>query len=201
MWNQLLKPLYDYRPASSVMTAGLPEAAVLMPITGDSEPQLLLTLRASGLSTHGGQVSFPGGHRDPEDADLAATALRETWEEIGINRYQVELVGQLSTLVSLHGLAVTPFVGRIIGSPQLTPNADEIAAVFNVPLAFFRDQPPECVHRLTYQKGYWYVPSYRYQRHQIWGLSAMMIVELLNVLFGAGIDMQQEPKQFVVPQR
>src|SRR3990167_8573388 len=85
-----------------------PEAAGLVPIARSDEPEVVLTLRASGLSPHGGEVAFPGGRRDPEDADLIRTALREAQEEIGLAPGLVEVVGPLSTLVSRHGIQVTP---------------------------------------------------------------------------------------------
>lgn len=197
MWDDLLKPLQSYRPHRLFEGGGLPQAAVLLPITGTESPELILTLRASGLSTHGGQVAFPGGRREPQDADLAATALRETWEEIGLAPESVELAGRLSTLISLHQLEVTPFVGRLSGPVKLRPNDAEIAEVFSVPLSFFLERPPECVHRLPYRNRHWYVPSYRYRDYQIWGLSAIMIAELLNVLFDAGIDLNNPPENFV----
>jgi 8-oxo-dGTP pyrophosphatase MutT (NUDIX family) len=148
-----------------------------------------------GLSTHGGEVAFPGGRRDPEDPDLVFTALREAEEEIGLPPGLVEVIGPLSPLISLHGLKVTPFVGLIPDFVEYRANDAEIAAVFTVPLEFFRQDPRDHTHRIDYQGRSWYVPSYRYGEYKIWGLSAIMIVELVNLLFDAGISLHQPPER------
>ena len=113
MLDELLHRMRGYSPHILQTDKRYPEAAVLVPITRSDEPEVVLTLRASGLSTHGGEVAFPGGRRDPEDADLVETALRESEEEIGLPPGLVEVVGPLSTLVSRHGIKVTPYVGLV----------------------------------------------------------------------------------------
>src|SRR3989338_9158039 len=113
MLDKLLLRMRGYSPHILPTDKRYPEAAVLVPITRRDEPEVVLTLRASGLSTHGGEVAFPGGRRDPEDADLIETALREAEEEIGLPPGLVEVIGPLSTLVSRHGIPVTPYVGLV----------------------------------------------------------------------------------------
>ena len=164
-------------------------------LRGDNE--LILTLRASGLSTHGGEVAFPGGRRDPEDPDLIFTALREAEEEIGLPPGLVEVIGPLSPLISLHGIRVTPYVGVIPDYVEYLANDAEIAAVFSVPLDFFRQDPREHTHRIDYQGRSWYVPSYRFGEYKIWGLTAIMIVELINLLYDSKISPHQPPKSFI----
>ena len=198
MLDELLHRMRAYSPHTLQTEKRYPEAAVLVPITRSDEPEVVLTLRASGLSTHGGEVAFPGGRRDPEDADLVVTALREAEEEIGLPPGLVEVVGPLSTLVSRHGIQVTPFVGLVPDFVEYTPNDGEIAAVFAVPLAFFRDDPRETTHRIDYLGRSWYVPSYRYGEYKIWGLTAIMLVELVNLAFDdVYIDMHQPPEHFI----
>ncbi|MBQ56784.1 MAG: CoA pyrophosphatase [Pseudomonadaceae bacterium] len=197
MQDDLLQRVRDYRPRTMVADQGFPEAAVLVPITRSDDPEVVLTLRASGLSTHGGEVAFPGGRRDPEDSDLVATALREAEEEIGLPPGLVEVIGPLSTLVSRHGIQVTPYVAVVPDFVEYVANDDEIAAVFSVPLAFFRDDPREVTHRIDYLGQSWYVPSYRFGEFKIWGLTAIMVVELVNLIFDAGIDMQRPPEHFI----
>ncbi len=114
------------------------------------QPELLLTLRAQGLSTHGGEVAFPGGRRDPEDADLISTALREAQEEVGLSPGLVEVVGPLSEVVSRHAVKVTPYVGIVPDYVEYRANADEIDSVFSVPLDFFASDPREITHRIDY---------------------------------------------------
>ncbi|MFR0672539.1 CoA pyrophosphatase [Enterobacterales bacterium AW_CKDN230030176-1A_HGKHYDSX7] len=197
MLDELVRRMSNHTPGTLTIDRRLPEAAVLLPITRGDEPELVLTLRAKGLSTHGGEVAFPGGRRDPEDPDLIFTALREAHEEIGLPPGLVEVLGPLSPLISLHGLKVTPFVGVIPDYVDYEPNDAEIAAVFSVPLAFFREPPQEHTHRVDAQGRHWYVPSYRFGEYRIWGLTAIMIVELVNLLFDADIGLHQPPAHFI----
>lgn len=169
MLDELLRRVSNHTPHTLETDGRFPEAAVLVPITRSDEPELILTLRASGLSTHGGEVAFPGGRRDPEDPDLIFTALREAEEEIGLPPGLVEVIGPLSPLISLHGIRVTPYVGVIPDYVEYLANDAEIAAVFSVPLDFFRQDPREHTHRIDYQGRSWYVPSYRFGEYKIWG--------------------------------
>ena len=197
MQDELLQRIRGYSPQLLMTPGNFPEAAVLVPITRGEEPQLVLTLRASGLSTHGGEVAFPGGRRDPEDRDLMHTALREAQEEVGLPPGLVELVGPLSTLVSRHGIKVTPYVGLVPDYVEYRPNDGEIAAVFSVPLRFFLDTPCEVTHRIDFRGESWYVPCYRYGKFKIWGLTAIMIVELVNLAYDAGIEMRRAPASYI----
>lgn len=196
MLDVLRQRVQAHSPGSLPSDKPFPEAAVLMPITRSAEPQLVLTLRASGLSTHGGEVAFPGGRRDPEDESLVFTALREAHEEVGLAPGLVEVIGPLSTQISRHGIKVTPYVGFIPDYVEFKANDDEIAAVFSVPLEYFREDPREITHRIDYLGYSWYVPSYRYGGFKIWGLTAIMIVELVNLIYDAGIEMQHPPETF-----
>jgi 8-oxo-dGTP pyrophosphatase MutT (NUDIX family) len=197
MLDKILQRVRDYSPHLLEPEGRMPEAAVLMPITRSDSPELVLTLRASGLSTHGGEVAFPGGRRDPEDRDLIHTALREAEEEVGLAPGMVEVVGPLSSLVSLHGIHVTPYVGIVPDYVEYRANDAEIASVFSVPLEFFCQDAREVTHRIDYQGGAWYVPSYRYGEYKIWGLTAIMVVELVNLVYDAGIEMRRPPASFV----
>lgn len=119
--DELRQRIEAHRPRQLDTDQRFPQAAVLVPITRSDDPELVLTLRAAGLSTHGGEVAFPGGRRDPEDADLVRTALREAEEEIALPPGLVEVVGPLSTLVSRHGIEVTPYVAFIPTSSSTSP--------------------------------------------------------------------------------
>lgn len=197
MLDELLLRVRSFTPSDLEIDRSFPEAAVLVPVTRSEDPELLLTLRASGLSTHGGEVAFPGGRRDPEDIDLMHTALREAEEEVGLPPGLVEMVGPLTPLVSRHGIKVTPFVGVIPDYVEYKPNDGEIAAVFQVPLSFFLEDQREVTHRIDYLGRSWYVPCYRYGEFKIWGLTAIMVVELINVLYGADIALHQPPESFI----
>lgn len=197
MQDDLVQRVHNYSPRLLEVDGCFPEAAVLVPITRSEEPELVLTLRASGLSTHGGEVAFPGGRRDPEDPDLVHTALREAEEEIGLPPGLVEVIGPLSPVVSRYGICVTPYVALIPDYVEYRPNDAEIASVFSVPLDFLRQDPRETTHRIDHQGRSWYVPCYRYGPYKIWGLTAIMVVELVNLLFDAGIEMQHPSPTFI----
>ncbi|MEH6687368.1 MAG: CoA pyrophosphatase [Halopseudomonas sabulinigri] len=173
-----------------VEAAGLPEAGVLIPITCvHNRPEIILTVRSQRLSTHSGEVAFPGGRRDPGDVDLCFTALREAHEEIGLLPELVDVVGPMGSLVSRYGIKVTPYVGIVPDVFDLVPNSGEIEEVFRVPVEFFLDDPREMTHRIDYEGRSWYVPSYRYEGFKIWGLTALMLAELMNTAFDANISL------------
>lgn len=191
MLEQLTQKLRQFHPQRSVWT--MPEAAVLIPITQSPSPEIIMTRRADHLNTHGGQVAFPGGKRDAEDADLAATALREAEEETGLLPAQVQLLGALSERVSLHGIKVTPYVGLIPDDLVLTPSEDELDAIFRVPLDWLLQDPRSHTDVIQAGSTTFYVPSYPFGDYTIWGLSAMMLVELLQVGFNMDIDLHRKP--------
>ncbi len=173
-----------------VEAAGLPEAGVLIPVTCvNDQPEIILTLRSKRLSTHSGEVAFPGGRRDPGDVDLSYTALRETHEEIGLPPDLVEMIGPMNSLVSRFGIKVTPYVGIVPDVFDLKPNESEIEEVFRVPVSFFMEDRREMTHRIDYEGRSWYVPSYRYEGFKIWGLTALMLAEFINVAFDAEIPL------------
>lgn len=112
-------------------------AAVLVPIIRHPHaPTLLLTQRSDQLRQHPGQVAFPGGKRDITDQTLYDTALRETYEEVGITAASIQLLGELPTVHSRTGHSVKPFLALVQPTFTLTPNPDEVAQVFEIPLRF-----------------------------------------------------------------
>ncbi|WP_426417154.1 NUDIX hydrolase [Aestuariirhabdus sp. LZHN29] len=168
----------------------LPEAGVLIPLwERGGELELVLTLRSAKLSTHSGEVAFPGGKRDPGDRNLWHTALRESHEEIGLDPSSVARLGELGSLVSRFGIKVTPFVGMIPSDAELEANPDELDSIFSVPLAFFLDDKRLRTDAICFRQETYYVPAYEYQGYQIWGLTAVMLVELLNVALDADIPL------------
>jgi len=184
--DRLTKRLQSHQP--KIISAQLPEAGILVPVTRNtSDPSIILTRRSQHLSTHKGQVAFPGGKFDEEDGSLMNTALRECHEEIGVGPQHVEIIGALSQVVSLHGIRVTPFVGLIDEDVPLTPNLDELDSIFQVPVSFLETAEPKRRDRMTYKGMALSVPSYDYSHqdelYEIWGLSAIVLVELVNVGF------------------
>ena len=178
--NKLRQCLAGYRiPELGPAYEGRDQAAVLVPIIDGPEPSLVLTLRAGTLNSHGGEVAWPGGKQDPEDASLTATALRETHEEIALHPDLVEIVGELRPFISKHGLLVTPVVGIFPRGSELRPNPGELDAIFDVPVRWLADDPRSATDLIERHGESHRVPSYEYEGHRIWGLTAMILKELL----------------------
>lgn len=172
----------------------LPEAGVLVAVTDHPDgPEVILTRRASRLSSHAGEVAFPGGKRDPGDMSILATALRESHEEIGLPPDAVRVIGSLSQVVSKHGFLVTPFLGVIAADIKLVPNPDELESLFRVPLRFLLDPRQLQLERLSFEGRVVQMPRYDYQGYVIWGLTAYVLVELLNQALGAELPLQLRP--------
>ena len=163
---------------------GRSTAAVLAPPFPDPELGMctLLTLRTQTVRDHKGQVSFPGGVREDADADLAATALRETEEEIALPRDAVRLVGRLDDTPVLTGYVIRPFVGLLRERPAVRPSPSEIARVLWPSLAQLA--APGACRFGPYDVGGWSVESWMFEVEGtvVWGATARMLVELLERL-------------------
>lgn len=165
-------PRLDLRPA-----------AVLVPLVERPEGfTVILTQRTADLPSHAGQVAFPGGRTQAEDADAIATALRETEEEIGLPPRQVEVLGDLDLYITGTGFAVTPIVGVIEPPIELRPDPREVADIFEVPLAFFMDPANHELRSAVWQgreRRFYVMP---YENRYIWGATAGMLKNLQTVL-------------------
>jgi len=166
--------------------AALTPASVLVPIVAHSESlTVLFTRRTAHLRAHSGQVSFPGGRVEPQDAGPAETALRETQEEIGLARERIELIGMLPEYHTRTGYRITPVVGVIAPPFTLQADAQEVDAVFEVPLSFLLDPRNHQRHTRAFQGrmiSYFAMP---YGEHYIWGATAAMLVNLYRQLVHA----------------
>ena len=158
-------------------------AAVLIPIfQRNKERFFLLTRRTQKVETHKGEISFPGGMTETESEPLSQTALRETWEEIGLAPSQVRVLGQFDEYPSINGLIVTPFVGWIEPPVGLSPSPDEVEEVLEVPFSLFQDKTNRRVEirkRLGQDSPVYF---YRYQGREIWGLTARIIRDFLILI-------------------
>jgi 8-oxo-dGTP pyrophosphatase MutT (NUDIX family) len=171
----------DFAPAGP---RELAPAAVLVPIIKRADPTVLFTRRTEHLARHAGQVSFPGGRLHQDDVSLVATALRETLEETGIDSELVDVAGFLDPYETGTGFVVLPVVGLLDEGFSLRPNPQEVAEIFEVPLAFFLDPA-----NLERGSGEWQgrtrtFYAFRYKQHYIWGATAGIIVSLRNRLEG-----------------
>jgi len=190
--QQLRLRLQQYRPWR-LRTRGR-EASVLLALTDELDPKVVLTLRSPNLSTHSGEMAFPGGKRDPEDRDLLATALREAEEEVALPPGQVEVIGSLGQVVSKHLLQVTPWVGVISPQLPLEPNPYEIERIHRVPLSYLLNPANQRMDQIHFSGKVQQVPAWEWQGELIWGLTAYVLAELLNVGFGAGIPLKLRPE-------
>lgn len=159
-------------------------AAVLVPLVDRPEgPTVLLTRRGSALRHHAGQVSFPGGQIEAADADPAGAALREAYEEIGLEGRFVTVIGYLPDHIVISGFRVTPVVARVAPGFELRPDREEVDVVFEVPLAYVFDPRNHRPRRVRLRD-----PSVEidmvdipFGEHNIWGATAGMLLTLYRV--------------------
>ena len=167
----------------------LPKAAVLLAITAEEEPELIYTLRSNKVSSHKGEVAFPGGREEEGDLSLADTALREAEEEIGLDRNLVEILGSLDTTVSRYGISVTPYVGIIPPNPNLNESSSEIESYFRVPISYLANDIRDSNDKVTEGGETFFMPAYKYNEYIIWGLTAMITVNFLRLGLDKEIDL------------
>ena len=172
----------------------LPKAAVLIALTDEENPEVIYTLRSNKVSSHQGEVSFPGGMQEESDTSLIMTALRESEEEIGLPQNCVKILGSLDTMVSRFNVSVTPFVGVIPGDVELNTSSKEIEACFKVPLSFLLKDKRYRNDEVNRNGETFYMPAYKYSSYVIWGLTAMITVNFLNRALDAKIDMSLPSK-------
>jgi len=159
-------------------------AAVLVPLVmREHGVTVLLTQRTAHLKDHAGQISFPGGRVEEDDVDVIATALRETEEETGLNRIHVEVLGTLPRYLTSSAFSVTPVTALVTPNFSLSPQPDEVAEVFEVPLSFITNPGNYRLHTVALPEGgtrnYYSVP---WEGYFIWGATAAMLLGLTQIL-------------------
>ena len=163
------------RPEASELAA----ASVLVPIVmREAEATVLFTRRTAHLKNHSGQISFPGGRAEPEDPSPEHTALRETFEEIGLAAERVELLGRLGDYHTRTGYRITPVVGLVTPPFELSPDGHEVDEVFEVPLAFLLDPANHQRHSREFQGETRHFFAIPWRDYYIWGATAGMLVNL-----------------------
>jgi 8-oxo-dGTP pyrophosphatase MutT (NUDIX family) len=184
------QPEVEREPSFS--TRAPAHAAVLVPIVlrgpDFSASTVLLTQRADHMSTHSGQIAFPGGKVDPQDTSRHATALRETYEEVGLHPRHVEIIGELPVYVTGTAFWVTPVIALVSPDFELAPNANEVQDVFEVPLAYLMNPAHHRRHQFEWQgaRREWFSMPYQDDRATpngpidpverfIWGATAAML--------------------------
>ncbi len=161
-------------------------ASVLVPIVMRERPTVLLTERTKHLSTHSGQIAFPGGKVDQDDADASATALREAREEIGLDPSLVDVLGLLPQYVTGTAFIITPVIALVQADFTMNPNSYEVADVFEVPLEFLMDPANHQRHAFEWEgvRREWFSMPYRDSRRQrfIWGATAGILRNFYRLL-------------------
>ena len=173
------------RPGRQLHLPGLDlrDSAVLAPfVLRGEEPRLLFTLRPAHLRRHAGQVSFPGGARDPEDPTTLHTALRELNEELGVPERAVEVLGMLDEIPTTSEFRVVPYVGLLDPSVELRPDAGEIAELLEVRVSDLLVPGLRRTEKRVFRGAEHDVYFYDVGRHTIWGATARILSNLLSVI-------------------
>jgi len=157
------------------------QAAVLVPILVGANPAVLLTQRTAHLTSHPGQIAFPGGRIDPQDRDAADAAQREAWEEVGLERRFLTVLGNLPVYATGSGYNVTPVVALVQSGFSIRPNSHEVADVFEVPLSHFTNPANHRWHTMEWEqrRRQWLSMPYWEERPHaepterfVWGVTA-----------------------------
>lgn len=156
-------------------------AAVLILVYPNAgEPHIVFTRRSETLAQHAGQISLPGGAREPQDATLAATALREAEEELGFSTADVQLLGVLDDVpVAASNFRITPYVGTLSYRPRFVPNVAEVAEVIEVPLPALQDPAVFREEVWNWRGEPRLIQFYAHGPYQIWGATGRVIQEFL----------------------
>lgn len=161
-------------------------AAVLVPLVHRHDGlTLLLTRRTDTLRTHAGQVSFPGGRVERADADAVGAALRETFEETGIDARFVDPLGYLDAFDTVSGFCVSPVVGWVEPGFELAPDPAEVSAVFEVPFDYVRAPGRLQATEIQWRGERRHIHEFHYEGHRVWGATAAIILNLIRRLEAA----------------
>jgi 8-oxo-dGTP pyrophosphatase MutT (NUDIX family) len=180
-----LRAILAARPAIEIDAPKLKRAAVLIPLVPNGDGwSLLFSRRSANLAAHSGQIAFPGGGVEAGEP-LEDAAIREAREEVGISSDHVELIGRLDDLVTNSGFLVAPFVGVIDERVEYVLQASEVEEVFEVPIeALLTPEQPE-VRYVAFRSRNYPAYFYRYERHEIWGLTGRIVKHFLDFVWRA----------------
>jgi 8-oxo-dGTP pyrophosphatase MutT (NUDIX family) len=188
LMNDLLErvesALSDYTPRKIEHPSAAAAAVLILLHPREGDAHVVFTERTNHVEHHKGQMSFPGGACDDGDDCSETTALRETWEEIGVKKDHVRLIGSLDDMVTISNFRVTPFVG-VLEYEESYPyriNDQEVAKVVEVPLTFLMEDGNMELEVREHQGREVLVPSFSYNGHRIWGATARMLHQLVELL-------------------
>jgi len=184
-------PLAGLEWESPVGRGDWPEAAVLVALTAEDKPRVLLGRRAAHLPLHPGEVAFPGGKREAGDAAPWATARREALEEVSLAADIIRPLGELAPLITRTGFEVHPCVAQVPAALELVVDPGEFDSVFLSPLAVFADRDLFRLEAMSDGSRTRMVPHYQVGGDNIWGVTAAILAQLANVAYDAGLDLQR----------
>ncbi|MDO8615662.1 MAG: CoA pyrophosphatase [Dehalococcoidia bacterium] len=182
--ERIRQALADYTPKRIDHPASADAAVLILVHDRAGDPHIIFTERTNHVEHHKGQISFPGGACAGGDDCLETTALRETFEEIGVRPEDVRLLGQLDDMVTVSNFRVTPYVGALTSEPDypFVLNEREVVRVIQVPLVFLLDERNMELEVRQHQGREVLVPAFSYNSHRIWGATARMLHQFIELL-------------------
>ncbi len=157
-------------------------AVLILLVEREDGIHILFTERTAHLSTHAGQISFPGGGAEPQDKDMAATALRESWEEIGLDPENVRIIGQLPAYITRSGFDVTAVVGVLERPQKWMPDENEVAAIFDTPLEHILKTGELREETVTFEGNERRFYALDWRRFRVWGATAGMLKNFADAI-------------------
>jgi 8-oxo-dGTP pyrophosphatase MutT (NUDIX family) len=189
------------RLGASLVHAQLPwsgegaQAGILVALTDEAIPRVLLGRRGRHLRLHPGEIAFPGGKREREDVSPWATALREADEETGIHHEDVTPLGELEPMLTSSGFEVHPCIGKIPAELDLTIDPAEFDSVFKAPLEWFADHKLYRLEQMSKNGRTRMVPHYQIDKDNVWGVTAAVLAQLANLALDAGLELKRDWKR------
>jgi 8-oxo-dGTP pyrophosphatase MutT (NUDIX family) len=172
------------RPQVRWTAAARPAAVAALLVDRDGEPYVPLIVRGLDAPVHSGQIALPGGRVEPTDRDETEAACREAFEELGVPRERIDVLGALDDVPTPTGFAITPIVARLDARDlAYAPDPREVAGWFEAPLALFRDRASaEDLGTRTWHGVAYTLRAYRHGEHRIWGATARVLEAIIDLL-------------------
>jgi len=184
-----VRKILNARERRTIEHSSLAHAAVLVPLFEKAgECHLVFTRRSDYVRYHKGEISFPGGVFDAKDSELQRTALREAFEEIGLEEKDVQVIGVLDDIVTITQFIVTPFVGFFPYPYSFKLSPIEIAELIEVPLSALLDEDCFSEREIIRETGKEVVDAYQYEEHVIWGATARILRQFLGLISSGGVE-------------
>lgn len=185
-------PLHEADWRHPMGSSEWPQAAVLVALTNEPQPKVLLGRRAAHLHFHPGEIAFAGGKRDPMDSSPWQTARREAMEEVGLPSRLISPLGELEPLITRTGFEVHPCIAGVPPDLDLVVDPGEFDSAFYLPLLTFANRALFRLETMSDDRGPRKVPHFQIGNDSVWGVTAAILVLLANVAYDAGLDLQRD---------